>query len=139
MLLRGALAAKFATLEFDLRKRWRPALSAEAASDQPAIEPVRRALCPPPKIIYRAETTEIAATLASTGVSPSGKAVSMRITCPACGDCMPSFLASVSMRSGSRSEASSSRSAHQQKQATQRDAELLHLAAMLGIFDFHQA
>jgi len=48
MLLRGALAAKFATLEFDLRKRWRPALSAEAASDQPAIEPVRRALCPPP-------------------------------------------------------------------------------------------
>src|SRR5436190_9641808 len=107
VLLRGALAATFATLEnqssiFDLRKRWRPALSAEAASDQPAVEPVRRARARPPKIIYRAETTEIAATLAITGVSPSGKAVSIRITCPACGDCIPSFLANVSIRSGSR-------------------------------------
>src|SRR5204863_8562918 len=103
MLLRGALAAKFATLEFDLRKRWRPALSAEAASDQPALRRSDGPYARPSKLIYRAETTEIAATLASTGVSPSGPAVSMRITCPSCGDCTPRLLASVSMRSGRRS------------------------------------
>src|SRR6266550_6214005 len=117
MLLRGALAAKFATLEkIDIQYSILEKGGGLLFQQRPPV--ISRLLrrsdghdARPPKIIYRAETTEIAATLASTGVSPSGKAVSMRITCPACGDCMPSFLASVSMRSGSRSEASSRRRA----------------------------
>src|SRR6202521_4271292 len=85
--------------------------------------PGRRRVCPPPRPQsepgqapplqeknYRAETTATGVTLAITGATPSESA-SMRTTCPGCGDCMPSLRAITSIRSGSRSDASSRRRA----------------------------
>src|SRR6476660_5516223 len=60
---------------------------------------------------YLSETTETGVKLATTELDPWGSAVSMRITCPACGDCSPSSRAMRSIRSGSRNDASSKLSA----------------------------
>src|ERR1700679_980271 len=59
---------------------------------------------------YRVGTTATGVILAITG-APVSEAASMRSTCPGCGDCNPNLRAITSIRSGSRSEASSNRSA----------------------------
>src|SRR5205809_4127694 len=90
------------------RQTWRPAFAIAAATypagrvrTRPEDLPVRT---------YRTAMSETDATLANSG-TPASLSALMRITCPACGDCNPSLRASMSIRSGSRNEASSSRSA----------------------------
>ena len=59
---------------------------------------------------YRSVKVDIGCALAITG-APASAEPSSRNTCPACGDCNPILRAMASMRPGSRSDASSSRSA----------------------------
>ena len=99
-----------AALLFAVRQIRRPTYQQAAAEMQPSeARPVR--VKDPAPHNYCPGITVTGSALAITGPCASPVVTSMRITCPGSGGTSPMRRASTSMRSGSRNEASSSRSA----------------------------